>query len=219
MREEFAANAGESYVGITTEMSAAPTPSIHPLSRDDWREWLKANHTQTSGVWLISYKKATGKPRFEYGEAVEEALCFGWVDSKPNKLDEERTLLWFAPRKTKTGWSRPNKDRVERMTKAGLMAEAGLRKVAQAKQDGSWSKLDAVEELIVPDDLAQELAKHPKAGSHFNAFPRSAKRGILEWIENAKTVKTRTKRVEETARLADQNIRANQWRPKASGDA
>jgi len=198
-------------------MSDAPQPSVHPLSRGEWRQWLSDHHTRTTGVWLVSYKKATGKLRFDYDEAVEEALCFGWVDSKVNKLDAERSLLWFAPRKPGTGWSRPNKPRVERMLKAGLMAEAGLRKVAQAQADGSWTKLDAVEDLTVPDDLAQALGRYPDAARHFDAFPRSAKRGILEWISTARTAPTRTKRIEDTARLADRNERANQWRPKDAG--
>lgn len=194
-------------------MTAAPDPSTHPLTRTEWRQWLMANHTQPTGVWLVSYKKATGKPRVEYDEAVEEALCFGWIDSKPRKLDEERTLLWFAPRKRGTGWSRPNKLRIERMGKAGLMVDAGLAKIEQAKRDGSWSKLDAVEDLEIPADLAQALAAYDSADSNFTAFPRSAKRGILEWIANAKTIETRAKRVNETARLAAENVRANQWRP------
>jgi uncharacterized protein YdeI (YjbR/CyaY-like superfamily) len=195
-------------------MIVAPAPSTHPLSRAEWREWLLANHLRTTGVWLVSYKKATGKPRFEYDDAVEEALCFGWVDSKPKKLDEERTLLWFAPRRTGTGWSRPNKMRIERMTQAGLMVEAGIRKVEQAKRDGSWTKLDAVEDLHIPSDLGQALAALPSAAENFEQFPRSARRGILEWIANAKTPETRAKRVDETARLASRNERANQWRPK-----
>ena len=172
------------------------------------------NHRRTNGVWLVSYKKASGKPRFEYNEAVEEALCFGWVDSKPNKLDEERSLLWFAPRKPGTGWSRPNKERIERLTQAGLMEIAGLRKVEQAKRDGSWTKLDAVEDLQIPTDLHDALAALPPAMEHFAAFPKSVKRGILEWITNAKTSSTRIKRIDETAVLARQNKRANQWRPK-----
>ncbi len=190
-----------------------PPNSIHPKSRAAWRRWLEQNHTRAEGVWLISYKKAAGKPRFEYDEAVEEALCFGWVDSKPNKLDDERSMLWFAPRKPGTGWSRPNKQRVERLIEAGLMAPAGLAKVEAAKRDGSWNALDAVEALEVPPDLEQALAARPGARSYFDAFPRSVKRGILEWIANARKPETRAKRVEETARLAAQNKRANQWRP------
>ena len=195
-------------------MADVPRPSAHPLTRAAWRDWLAVNHLQPTGVWLIAYKKSTGKPRVEYEEAVEEALCFGWVDSKPRKLDAERSMLWFAPRKSGSGWSRPNKLRVERLLAAGLMTEAGLRKVAEAQRDGSWAKLDAVEDLLIPDDLAQALAGLARATNNFDAFPRSAKRGILEWIANARTAPTRAKRVEETARLAANNERANQWRPK-----
>lgn len=197
-------------------MIEAPDPSVHPLSRAAWREWLMDNHRRTTGVWLVSFKKGTGKPRFDYDAAVEEALCFGWIDSKPGKLDAERTLLWFSPRKPGTGWSRPNKRRVEAMAAAGLMTEAGLHKVEQAKRDGSWSKLDAVEELQIPQDLADALGELPSASENFAAFPRSAKRGILEWIANAKTAQTRARRVAETALLAGRNERANQWRPPGS---
>jgi uncharacterized protein YdeI (YjbR/CyaY-like superfamily) len=189
-----------------------PENSVHPLSRAEWRAWLEQNHTRTQGIWLVSYKKATGKPRLEYDEAVEEALCFGWIDSKGNKLDDERSLLWFAPRKPGTGWSRLNKERVERLMAAGLMAEAGLAKIEVAQQDGSWNALDAVEALEIPPDLEAALAGYPSAGRHFEAFPRSAKRGILEWIAAAKTAGTRAKRIAETARLAEENQRANQWR-------
>ena len=194
-------------------MSQPPPNSTHPLTRAEWRDWLAANHSSGEGVWLISFKKATGQPAVSYDEAVEEALCFGWVDSKPRKLDEERTMLYFAPRKGGSGWSRPNKERVERMIAAGLMTPAGLAKVDAAKTDGTWTMLDAVENLEVPDDLAAELDKYPEARANWEAFPRSVKRGILEWIVQAKRPETRVKRVEETARLAQDNIRANQWRP------
>ena len=188
-----------------------PPNSVHPLSRGEWRAWLAANHTRTDGLWLVTYKVATGKPRVGYDEAVEEALCFGWVDSKANKLDDARSLLWFAPRKGGTGWSRPNKERVARLIAAGLMAPAGLAKVDAAKADGTWTMLDGVEALEVPPDLAAAFAKHPNAAAHFAAFPRSAKRGILEWILQAKRPDTRARRIAETAKLADDNRRANQW--------
>ena len=186
--------------------------TIHPKSRAEWRAWLKSHMNQTEGVWLISFKKATGKDRFEYAEAVEEALCFGWVDSKPRKLDEERSMLYFAPRKPRTGWSKPNKERVARLIAAGKMTPAGLAKIEAAKQDGSWHKLDGVEALEVPPDLLQALAKHANAQANWDAFPRSVKRGILEWIINAKKTETRAKRIEETATSTAKNIRANQWR-------
>jgi uncharacterized protein YdeI (YjbR/CyaY-like superfamily) len=197
-------------------MTDKPTPppnSTHPLTRAEWRAWLRDNHTRSEGVWLISFKKATGQPAVSYDEAVEEALCFGWVDSKPNKLDAERTMLYFAPRKGGSGWSRPNKERVERMIAAGLMTAAGLAKVEEAQADGTWTMLDAVENLEVPQDLAAEFDKYPNARANWEAFPRSAKRGILEWIVQAKRPETRVKRIAETARLAEDNVRANQWRP------
>lgn len=193
-------------------MSQTPPNSTHPQTRAEWRQWLEQNHTRTTGVWLISYKKATGKPRIDYAEAVEEALCFGWIDSKPNKLDEQRSLLWFAPRKPGTGWSKPNKERVEKLIATGLMANAGLEKVTVAQHDGSWFRLDAVEALEIPPDLAEALMANETARAYFDAFPRSAKRGILEWIAIAKKPETRVKRIEETVRLATENRRANQWR-------
>jgi len=185
---------------------------VHPLSREEWRAWLAANHTRQDGAWLVTYKKATGKPRVEYDAAVEEALCFGWVDSKPQKLDEERSLLWFAPRKGGTGWSRPNKERIERMLAEGKMAPAGVAKVEAAKADGTWTLLDEVETLTIPADLAAALAAQPPAAENFEGFPRSVKRGILEWIVQAKRPETRAARVAETARLAAEGKRANQWR-------
>lgn len=193
-------------------MTNEPPNSVHPYTRADWRAWLEQNYTRTEGVWFISFKKATGKPRVTYDEAVEEALCFGWIDSKGNKLDDERSMLWFAPRKPRTGWSRPNKERVERLLAAGLIAPAGLAKISAAQADGSWSALDAIEERTVPDDLHQALQANPAAQQFWEAFPRSVKRGILEWIASAKRPETRAKRIEETARLAAENKRANQWR-------
>ncbi len=187
-------------------------PMVHAESVAAWRRWLKAHHAQPTGIWLVSWKAATGKPRMSYDEAVEEALCWGWVDSRSRALDDARGMLYFAPRKAGSAWSRINKTRVERLIAAGRMQPAGLAKVEAAKQDGMWSKLDAVEDLIVPPDLASAFRKHAGAKGQFDAFPRSVKRAILEWIGTAKKPETRAKRVEETARLAAQGIRANQWR-------
>lgn len=193
-------------------VTALPPNAVHPASRAEWRAWLEENHARADGVWHVSYKKATRKPRVTYDEAVEEALCFGWIDSKPRKLDDERSMLWFAPRKAGSGWSRPNKERVARLTAMGRMTPAGLAKMEAAQRDGSWTALDAVEALTVPPDLARALAASPAAERNFAAFPRSARRGILEWIASARTPVTRAKRIAETARLAAENVRANQWR-------
>ena len=189
--------------------------TVHPTTRAQWRRWLQRHHRRTEGVWLVSFKQATGKPRVEYDEAIEEALCFGWVDSRPRKLDDERTMLYFTPRKPGSGWAGSNKARVARLTAAGRMAPAGLAKVEAARRDGSWTALDGVEALELPPDLRRSLAARPRAAGCFDAFPPSVRRGILQWIANAKRPETRARRVEETARLAARNTRANQWRPSS----
>lgn len=189
-----------------------PENAVFPLSRAEWRAWLESNHTRTSGIWLVSNKKSSGKPYVSYDDLVEEALCFGWIDSKANPLDGERAMVWMSPRKRGSGWSRVNKERIERLLAGGLMTPAGLARIDAAKADGSWTALDAVEALEIPDDLVAALASHPEAAQHFEAFPRSAKRNILQWISSAKRPETRAKRIAEAAALAAENKRANQWR-------
>jgi uncharacterized protein YdeI (YjbR/CyaY-like superfamily) len=193
-------------------MIESPKNSIHPKTRNAWRTWLTKNHNLGEGIWLISWKKISGKPQIAYDDLVEEALCFGWIDSKPNKLDEQRSMLWFAPRKSGSGWSRLNKERIEHAIATGIMMPSGFVKIEAAKKDGSWNALDAVEALEIPPDLLRAFTKHEMAAKNFENFPRSVKRGILEWIGNAKTATTRTKRITETADLAAINERANQWR-------
>lgn len=191
-----------------------PDNATFPGSRARWRAWLQRHHEREQGVWLVMVKAGTGRSRLGYDEAVEEALCFGWIDSKPRVLDADHSMLWFSPRKPGSGWSRPNKERVERAIADGRMAPAGLRKVQAAQHDGSWSRLDAIEDLVVPEDLASALMAHAPAATHFAAFPRSVRRGILEWIAQARREDTRARRVQETAELAARNQRANQWRPR-----
>ncbi len=191
-------------------MTETPPNSIHPATLADWRAWLAANHARPDGVWLITYRPGTGKATFSYEQAVEEALCFGWIDGQANKLDDERTMLWYAPRRPGSGWARTNKARVERLIADGRMTPAGLAKIEAAQADGSWTLLDSVERLEVPDDLAAEFDKYPDARAHFDAFPPSARRMALAWIAMAKRPETRARRVAETARLAQENVRANQ---------
>ena len=192
---------------------------VHAETRAQWRAWLVAHHAEPDGAWLVSWKKATGKPAVGYAAAVEEALCVGWVDSKPQRLDDERGLLWFAPRAARSAWSRPNKERVERLTAAGLMLPAGLAAVDAAKAHGSWTMLDQVEDLVEPDDLRAALDADPLARASWDAFPRSARRGILEWIAQAKRAETRATRVATTVSEAHDGRRANQWRPRGAGPA
>jgi uncharacterized protein YdeI (YjbR/CyaY-like superfamily) len=186
---------------------------VHPETRAEWRAWLAANAATRSGVWLVFWRKQSGRPVLSYVDAVEEALCFGWIDSQGRGLDDERTMLYFAPRKPGSAWSRPNKQRVERLLAAGAMAPAGLRAVEAAKRDGSWRRLDEVEDLVVPDDLAAAFDRHPGAREQWDAFPRSPRRAMLEWIVQARRPETRAKRVEQTARSAARGERANE-RPR-----
>lgn len=188
-----------------------PPHAVEASDRAAWRRWLARHHTQANGVWLVMARKGSGYESPSYDEAVEEALCFGWIDSKPGKLDERRSLLWFAPRKPKSAWSGPNKRRVEALEAAGLMHESGQAKVDEARRNGLWTKLDAVEALEVPPDLAAALAALPPAAAEWEAFPRSVKRGVLEWILQAVQAETRAARVQRTAELAQRGERANQW--------
>nr|RZI34787.1 hypothetical protein BJQ95_02841 [Cryobacterium sp. SO1] len=192
---------------------ASPTtaPRVHAETRAQWRRWLLANHELERSVWLVSWKKATGKPSVSYDDAVSEALCVGWVDSKPQKLDDERTMLYFSPRKPTSAWSRPNKIRVEALRAAGLILPAGEAAIAHAISNGSWALLDEVEDLIVPPDLAEAFEENPPARANWDQFPPSARRGILEWIVQAKRPQTRAARILETAQLASRNQRAAQW--------
>jgi uncharacterized protein YdeI (YjbR/CyaY-like superfamily) len=186
-------------------------PEILFETRAQWRAWLAENHLISKGVWLVYYKKSSGKPHLSYGEAVEEALCFGWIDSKPNTLDAEKSKQYYSPRNPKSNWSKINKERVEVLLAANLIMPQGLKMIELAKQTGTWSALDVVDNLLIPSDLAEALKKYSPAEANFDAFPRSVKKGILEWILNAKTAETRAKRINETATLASQNIRANQY--------
>ena len=188
-------------------------PQVEVASRADLRAWLEAHHGQPSGVWLVSYRRADPDRYLPYGDIVEECLCFGWVDSLPRAKDELRSMLWISPRKPGSNWSKPNKDRVARLEALGLMTEAGRRMVEIAKSDGGWTRLDAVEALEVPDDLAAALDASPPARTRWDAFPRSVRRGVLEWLVNAKRPETRAARIAETARLSAANVRPLQ-RPK-----
>jgi uncharacterized protein YdeI (YjbR/CyaY-like superfamily) len=198
-------------------VSPAPLPenAVHPKTRAQWRRWLERNHARPEGVWLVMDKSAptSNRATMGYDAAVEEALCWGWIDSRRRGLDDARSLLWMAPRKAGTGWARSNKARVARLMAEGRMAPPGLAKVRAAKRDGSWTLLDAVEALEVPDDLARALTAS-KGREYFDAFPPSVKKQLLEWVRCAKKQETRDKRVAEIARLAAMNIRANQWMKK-----
>ncbi len=179
--------------------------TFQATSRAEWRGWLERHYDTSTGIWLVSYKKATGKPGVSYPEAVEEALCFGWIDSRPNALDDERYMQYFSPRKPGSPWSTVNKQRIATLIDRGLMTPAGLARIEAAKRDGSWSAYDAIEELTVPADLAAALAANATAREHFAAFGASAKKQLLWWIESAKRPETRSKRIAQLVAAAEEN--------------
>jgi uncharacterized protein YdeI (YjbR/CyaY-like superfamily)/alkylated DNA nucleotide flippase Atl1 len=194
-------------VGVARRETSAPRaedalPHVHPRTRSKWRAWL-AKHAATSGpIWLVYDKQSAGPRTLSYAEAVEEALCFGWVDSKVRPIDAKTYKQYFAPRKAKSTWSKVNKERVDRLVAAGLMTPAGQACVDRAKRDGSWTVLDAVEALTVPDDLAAALAANDAARRWFAEFKRGAKKILLYWVTTAKRPETRAARIAELVAAA-----------------
>mgnify|MGYP000452749424 CR=1 FL=1 len=196
-------------------MSIHDREHVHCESRKQWRAWLAQNCDSSPGVWLVTWKKHTGKPTLSYDEAVCEAIAFGWIDSRPGTVDENRSKGYYSPRKPTSGWSKVNKERLARVRSEGLMSERGEAVVAQAVANGSWEKLDAVEELSEPAELTRGLDQIPAARANWDGFPRGVRRGILEWISLAKRDETRAQRIQETIDKASVGERANQWRPKS----
>lgn len=193
---------------------ATPIDVVDAPTRAEWRQWLAHNHAVEKSVWLKIYKKTSSTPSVTYDEAVNEALCFGWIDSLARKGDDRHYLQFFTKCNPKSNWSRVNKAKVEKLTAAGLMTDAGQAMIDLAKRTGTWTALDDVENLVSPPDLQERLDANPVAKGHFGGFPRSVKRGMLEWLLNAKSSVTRAKRIAEIVTLAERNERANQYRPK-----
>lgn len=184
--------------------------------RAAWRRWLSRHHRGDAGIWLVIHKKGSSAGSLAYEDAVLEALCFGWIDSKANALDAERYKLWMAPRKPRSAWSAVNKRRIESLLAQGLMTKAGLAAIESAEADGSWNALDRSDALEVPGDLVAAFRRHRGSRANWDGFPPGVRKQILEWIYSARREETRTKRVEETASLAARNERANRWSPKST---
>lgn len=182
---------------------------VHAESRAEWHDWLAEHHESSSAAWLVSWRTHTGRPAVGYEDAVCEALAVGWVDSKQVKIDDDRSRLYFCPRKAGSGWARPNKERIKALERYGLMTEAGRRVVRAAQVDGSWAMLDDVENLVVPADLSRAFDRFPGSRDLWDEFPRSARRGMLAWIVQAKRPETRANRIEETAAAAAKGQRAH----------
>ena len=179
--------------------------TLEVANRKAWRRWLEKNYNSASGVWLFIRKKNSFVEGIALDEAVEEALCFGWIDGRINMVDVNRFKVLITPRKPHSMWSRINKQRIEKLTQRGLMTPAGLQKVEAAKQDGSWNQLDAIDELRFPQDFEKALTANQSAQKNFETFSDAAKKQILWWIETAKRPETRQKRITQAVAMAAQN--------------
>ena len=181
-----------------------------------WRHWLETKGTSLRSVWLIIYKKESGISSIYYDQAVDDALCYGWVDSAIRKRDDCSYYQYFAKRNPKSNWSKVNKEKVERLISEGRMRPEGMEMIELAKATGTWNALDAVEALIIPDEMQELLISMPGAKANFDRFPRNVKRGILEWIYAAKRSDTRYARIKQTVENAEKNIRTLFEKPSAS---
>ena len=183
-------------------------PIYHPRDLAAWRAWLATNHDTAHGVWVVSWRKASGRDALPYDALVEEALCFGWIDSTVNVLDDARGLQLMTPRKPKSGWSRRNRERVVALESQGRMTDAGRRAVEAAKSNGWWSIYDSVEDLIEPADLAEALDASPGARSAWDGFPASARKQMLWWVLRAGRLATRASRIAAIVTEAEHGRRA-----------
>lgn len=184
---------------------------FYPENKKEWRQWLKKNHISQQSVWLVYYKKSSGVPSISWSEAVDEALCFGWIDSTRKTIDTEKFIQFFSKRKAVSTWSKINKEKVEKLIASKSMTEAGAKSIKIAKQNGSWSLLDEVEELIVPKDLEKAFKAHKGSKDYFSSLSKSVRKMMLTWITFAKLPETRQRRINELAELAAKKMKPKQF--------
>jgi uncharacterized protein YdeI (YjbR/CyaY-like superfamily) len=183
-----------------------------PSNRKDWRKWLELNHKKEDAVWLIFYKRKSRKHNLSWSDAVDEALCFGWIDSTKRTIDSDKYKQYFSKRKAKSNWSKINKDKVKTLIDQGFMEEEGYKSIEIAKDNGSWTILDEVEALLVPEDLKEELLNHKGAIAYFDSLSKSDKKILLYWVVSAKRSETRQKRILEIAECASKKLKPKQFR-------
>ncbi len=174
----------------------------------EWRDWLHENHHSSKGVHLIFYRVGNEKESMRWEDAVQVAICYGWIDSTVRKIDDEKRKQMFTPRKDKSVWSKLNKSYIEKLTVSNLMHESGLKKVETAKSNGSWESLDAVESLEIPKDLQSAFAKNKTALNNYHSFSPSYRKSYLYWLNQAKRQETRNIRINEIIKLCEQNLKS-----------
>jgi len=183
-----------------------------PCDKKEWRKWLKLNHNKKKGVWLIFYKKKSPNFNLSWSESVDEALCFGWIDSTKRTLDSTKYKQYFSKRKAKSNWSKINKDKVKTLIDQGFMEEEGYKSIQIAKENGSWTILDEVEALVIPEDLKAEFANYKGSMEYFDSLCKSVKKILLYWIVSAKRKETRRNRILEIVENASKNLTPKQFR-------
>ena len=193
-------------------MGAKEIETYCPKSRADWRKWLDKNHQTKQSIWLVYFKSSTKVASLTWSEAVDEALCFGWIDSTKKTIDEERYMQYFSKRKPSSTRSRINKEKIIKLAQNNLITKAGLDSIETAKQNGTWVLMDAVENLIIPEDLKTALDQNESAMDFFQGQSKSIKKGILHWVVTAKRIATREKRIAEIAQSAAKGTRPNHFK-------
>lgn len=192
-------------------MNTTQISTIYPKTLAEWRNWLKEYHPQENAVWVIFYKSGSGMPTINYDEAVEEALCFGWIDSKAQAIDAFARRQYFSKRKPKSAWSKSNKIRVEKLINEGRMTDAGMKCIEIAKLNGSWDSLNDIEDMVIPEDLDLKLKLTPEADKYFESLSKSVKQNMLRWISSAKKEETRNARINEIVACAQHHKKPKQF--------
>jgi uncharacterized protein YdeI (YjbR/CyaY-like superfamily) len=183
-----------------------------PSDKQNWRKWLELNHKKKEAVWLIFYKKKSQNHNLSWSESVDEALCFGWIDSTKKTIDSDKYKQYFSKRKVKSNWSKINKDKVKTLIDQGLMEEGGYKSIEIAKENGSWTILDGVEALIIPEDLKEKFTNYKGSLEYFDSLSKSVKKILLHWVVSAKRKETRQKRISEIVKAASNNLKPKQFR-------
>lgn len=197
---------------ISINMQKKETETFYPTNRQEWRQWLLENHNKKQSIWLVHYNKKSNMPSVSWSEAVDEALCFGWIDSTRKSLDNDMFIQFFTKRKPRSVWSKINKEKIERLKQEGLLMPAGLESISIAQQNGTWNILDDVEELEISEDLEMEFNTREGSKEYFLSLSKSVRKSMLQWIKLAKRPETRQKRIVELVEHANRKIRPKQFR-------
>jgi len=183
-----------------------------PNNQQDWRKWLELNHNKKEAIWLIFYKKKSPSFNLSWSDSVDAALCYGWIDSTKRTIDSAKYKQYFSKRKAKSNWSKINKDKIKTLIDQGLMEDEGYKSIEIAKENGSWTILDEIEALVIPEDLKEELRNYKDSMEYFNNLSNSSKKSLLYWVISAKRKETRQKRIIEIGDNASRKLKPKQFR-------